>query len=127
MATSAGPFSIGDYGLLSDCQGSALVSRSGSIDWMCVPRFDSPSVFGALLDGDAGHWRIGPVEDAGVERAYLSDTMVLRTVFETRTGRVAVSDAMALASGERGHGIGRPSPPANLRRVEGRGGEVGMA
>jgi GH15 family glucan-1,4-alpha-glucosidase len=123
MATGAG---IGDYGLLSDCQGSALVSRSGSVDWMCVPRFDSPSVFAALLDGDAGHWRIGPVEDANVERAYVTDTMVLRTVFETRSGRVALSDAMSLAPSERGHGIGKRSLHALIRRVEGLDGEVEM-
>jgi alpha,alpha-trehalase len=117
---------IGDYGLLSDCHGSALVSRSGSIDWACMPRFDSPSIFAALLGPDAGHWRIGPVEDARVERAYLTDTMVLRTVFETPTGRVAVSDAMALAPDERGHRIGQRSPHAILRLVEGIEGDVEM-
>jgi alpha,alpha-trehalase len=117
---------IGDYGLLSDCQGSALVSRSGSIDWACMPRFDSPSIFAALLGPNAGHWRIGPVEDARVERAYLVDTMVLRTLFETPTGRVAVSDAMALAPDERGHRIGQRSPHAILRQVEGIEGDVEM-
>ena len=115
---------IGDYGLLSDCQGSALVSRSGSIDWACLPRFDSPSVFAALLGNGAGHWRIGPVAATQVERSYLEDTMVLRTVFRTSTGEVALTDAMALAPDERGHRIGQRSPHAILRHVEGLEGDV---
>jgi GH15 family glucan-1,4-alpha-glucosidase len=64
---------IADYALLSDCQGSAPVSRDGSIDWTCLPRFDSPAMFARLLGPRAGHWRIGRVEPAGVERAYLPD------------------------------------------------------
>ena len=51
---------IGSYGFLSDCHTSALVSYDGAVEWLCVPRFDSPSVFAALLDRDAGHFRIGP-------------------------------------------------------------------
>jgi GH15 family glucan-1,4-alpha-glucosidase len=65
------PSRINDYGLLSDCQGSALVSREGSIDWACTPRFDSPSMFARRLDPAAGHWRIGPTREASVSRAYL--------------------------------------------------------
>jgi GH15 family glucan-1,4-alpha-glucosidase len=115
---------IGDYALLSDCQGSALVGRDGSIDWACLPRFDSPAVFARLLDRHAGHWRIAPVEPAEVERAYLADTMVLRTEFHTSAGTVAVTDAMVFGPDERGHHIGRGSPHVIVRRVEGIDGAV---
>ncbi|HEX9546243.1 MAG TPA: trehalase-like domain-containing protein, partial [Acidimicrobiales bacterium] len=115
---------IADYALISDCQGSALVSRSGSMDWACLPRFDSPSVFARLLGPAGGHWHIGPVGPAEVERSYLTDTMVLRTVFRTETGVVAVTDALALSRDERGHQIGRHAPHVIVRVVEGVEGEV---
>src|SRR5262249_48365001 len=51
---------IADYGLVSDCHSAALVSRMGSVDWLCFPRFDAPSIFGRLLDDNAGHWSIHP-------------------------------------------------------------------
>lgn len=109
---------IGDYALLSDCQGSALVSRGGSIDWACLPRFDSPSTFARLLDERAGHWRLGPAHTASSHRAYLDDTMVLRTTYRTKTGTLAVTDALALGIDERGHQIGHASPHVLLRIAE---------
>jgi GH15 family glucan-1,4-alpha-glucosidase len=115
---------IGDYALLSDCQGAALVGRDGSIDWACLPRFDSPALFARLLDHRAGHWRIAPAGPAQVERAYLADTMVLRTEFRTSAGTVAVTDAMIFGPNERGHRIGRGSPHVIVRRLEGIDGEV---
>jgi GH15 family glucan-1,4-alpha-glucosidase len=115
---------IEHYALLSDCQGSALVGRDGSIDWACLPRFDSPAVFARLLGGSAGHWRIAPSHNASVQRAYLADTMVLRTEFETATGSIALIDTMVFGPGEREHRIGRRSPHVILRRVEGLSGEV---
>jgi len=117
---------LADYALLSDCQGAALVARDGSIDWACLPRFDSPAVFARILGADAGHWRIAPAEVVAVDRAYLPETMVLRTVFHTRTGTVALTDAMALGPGERGHRIGHGSQHVIVRRVVGIEGDVEM-
>ncbi|MBA3425001.1 MAG: glycoside hydrolase family 15 protein, partial [Rubrobacter sp.] len=119
--------SVGDFALLSDCHSAALVGRDGSVDWYCTPRFDSPSVFARLLDGEGGHWSIRPIGEFEAERAYLGDTMVLRTVFQTPQGQVAVTDALALERGARGHDIGVRAPHALLRRVEGVEGEVEMA
>ena len=62
---------IGDHALLSDCHSAALVNREGSVEWLCFPRFDSPSVFGRLLDDEAGHWSIRPAGDFQVSRRYL--------------------------------------------------------
>ncbi|MBA3952648.1 MAG: glycoside hydrolase family 15 protein [Rubrobacter sp.] len=118
--------SIGDYALLSDCQSAALVKRDGSVEWYCPERFDSPSVFARLLDADGGHWSIRPAGEYEVERAYLDDTMVLRTVFHTAQGRVALTDALALESGARGHEIGMRVPHVLLRRAEGLEGEVDL-
>ena len=67
---------IAEYALLSDCRSAALVSKDGSVDWLCFPRFDSPSVFGRLLDARAGHWSIRPTGDAEASRRYVEDTMV---------------------------------------------------
>jgi len=118
---------IGDYGFLSDGHSAALVDRAGSVDWWCVPRFDSPSVLGRLLDAEAGHWALTPTEDFTTERCYVGDTLVLRTVFRTVSGLVALTDALALATGARGHDIGLASPHVLLRRIEGLEGSVGMS
>ena len=115
---------IGDYALLSDSHGAALVSRSGSIDWACLPRFDSPSTFARLLGEGAGHWRLAPSGPTEVQRSYVADTMVLRTEFRTASGTVAVTDALPFMPTERGHGIGQRAPHAVLRMVEGIDGEV---
>ena len=91
---------IEDYALIGDLQTCALVSRDGSIDWMCVPRFDSAACFAALLGTpDHGRWRIAP-QDAirSVERRYRDDTLILETTFTTDTGRVRVVDFMPLRS-----------------------------
>ncbi len=116
--------SIGDFALLSDCQTAALVERDGSVGWYCPGRFDSPSVFARLLDPGGGHWSLRPVGTFEVERSYLENTMVLRTEFRTPGGRVALTDALALGEGERGHEIGMRSPHVLLRRVEAIEGEV---
>jgi GH15 family glucan-1,4-alpha-glucosidase len=119
---SAAP--IADYAFLSDCTSAALVDRACSVDWWCVPRFDSPSVFGRLLDPAAGHWTLTPVEAFSSSRRYLDDTLVLRTEFRTASGVVAVLDALAFAPGARGHDIGLASPHVLMRQVEGVSGTV---
>ena len=85
---------ISDYALISDCHCIALVGRSGSIDWCCMPRMDADSCFGRLLDwGQGGYCRIAPdADDYRVERRYHDDTLVLSTQFETETGRFSVTD-----------------------------------
>jgi len=117
---------IDDYGLLSDCSSAALVDRSGSVDWWCLPRFDSPSVLGRLLDPAAGHWALRPDGEFSSERGWVGDTLVLRTVLSTPGGTVIVTDALLLEPGARGHDIGRRSPHVLLRRVQGERGVVRM-
>ena len=117
---------IADHAFLSDCSSAALVDRRGSITWWCVPRFDSPSVFGRILDAEAGHWHLRPGADFTSERDYVGDSLVLRTTFRTSGGIVAVTDALALVPGARGHDIGIGSPHVLLRRVEGVSGVVSM-
>jgi GH15 family glucan-1,4-alpha-glucosidase len=117
---------IADYGFLSDCHSAVLVARDGSVDWWCAPRFDSPSLFGRLLDPAAGHWGLQPTESSTSSRSYLPDSLVLRTVFETSSGAVSVTDALLLEAGATGHDIGLRSPHVLLRRVEGQRGVVSM-
>ena len=85
---------IGDHGLIGDLRTAALVGTDGRVDWFCCPRFDSPSVFGALLDDDGGHWTIAPVEDATSRQFYLPDSNVLITRFFAPGGVVEVQDCM---------------------------------
>ncbi|MBA3328037.1 MAG: glycoside hydrolase family 15 protein [Solirubrobacterales bacterium] len=118
---------IADYGFLSDCHSAALIDRAGSVDWWCVPRFDSASVFARLLGPDAGHWSLRPTAAFEVERRYVADSLVLRTVFTTAGGEVTITDALGLELGARGHAIGLRSPHVLLRRVEGSRGTVEMA
>ena len=89
---------IEDYALIGDTQTAALVGRDGSIDWMCVPRFDSGAVFAALLGTrDNGRWRIAPAGGIQrVDRSYRGDTLVLDTVFTTDDGVVKVTDCMPI-------------------------------
>jgi alpha,alpha-trehalase len=88
---------IGDYAFLSDCETTALVAPNGNIEWMCLPRMDSPSVFAAVLDRDAGGFRVGPADvDVPAGRRYIPGTMVLETSWETRMGWVVVRDALGI-------------------------------
>lgn len=115
---------IADYALIGDCHSAALVSFSGSIDWLCLPRFDSPSIFGRLLDSSAGHWQISPCAPARSSRRYLENTMVLQTTFSTATGIVHLTDAMCLGAGEREHDIGCGAPHCLLRSLTCTEGEM---
>ncbi|HZR15415.1 MAG TPA: glycoside hydrolase family 15 protein [Acidimicrobiia bacterium] len=101
---------IADYALLSDRHCAALVSRDGSVDWLCTPRFDSPSVFGRLLGEGAGHWSIGVPDAHDVERRYVDRTMVLETTFRTPAGTVVLSDALITGDHNRGHDLGVGAP-----------------
>jgi GH15 family glucan-1,4-alpha-glucosidase len=115
---------IGDYALLSDCRSAALVSRAGSVDWLCFPRFDSPAVFARILDPAGGHFTIRPVGQFAASRAYAGPTMVLETTFRTATGTAVLTDAMALGHQERGHDLGKGSPGVLLRRLACMDGEM---
>ncbi|HEY3787592.1 MAG TPA: glycoside hydrolase family 15 protein, partial [Urbifossiella sp.] len=107
---------IEDYALIGDCQTAALVGRDGSIDWLCLPRFDSSACFAALLgEPKNGRWQIVPtIPIRSARRQYLDDSLVLETVFETDAGTVAVIDFMPV----------RDTVPELMRIVEGRGGQV---
>src|SRR5690242_19324443 len=106
---------IEDYALIGDGRTAALVSRTGSIDWLCLPRFDSGACFAALLGTDEhGRWRIAPCEDAQSTRCYADDTLVLQTEFTTASGRLRLTDCMAIDADQ----------PTLIRRVEGLKGSV---
>jgi alpha,alpha-trehalase len=126
-AGAAGAFKpIADYGLLADCNSSALLSRGGSIDWLCLPRYDSDAIFARILDPAAGHWSIRPAGEFTVRRRYLPGTLVIETTFTTDAGTVRLQDAMAFAAGQRGHDVGHDAPHELLRSVAGVAGDVEM-
>ncbi len=110
---------IEDYALIGDCQTAALVSREGSIDWLCLPRFDSASCFAALLGTpEHGRWLLAPAQGIrSIRRHYRDGTLVLETDFETETGAVTVIDFMPV----------RVERPEVVRIVVGRRGQVRMA
>jgi GH15 family glucan-1,4-alpha-glucosidase len=124
--TNQGPDSlpIGDYALLSDCHSAALVSRAGSVDWLCFPRFDSPAVFARLLDPDGGHFAIRPAGDFQVSRAYVDRTMTLQTTFQGPDGTAVLTDAMAVGRNDRGHHLGARSPGVLLRQLTCTAGKI---
>jgi GH15 family glucan-1,4-alpha-glucosidase len=109
---------IEDYALIGDCETAALVGRDGSIDWLCVPRFDSAACFAALLGTpEHGRWLLAPAARVlAVRRRYRPDTLVLETEFETEAGVVALIDCMPV----------RADTPHLVRCVEGRRGTVPM-
>jgi GH15 family glucan-1,4-alpha-glucosidase len=115
---------IGDYALLSDCRSAALISRDGSADWLCFPRFDGPSVFCRLLDPAGGHFAIRPAGKFQASRRYVDQTMVLETTYSTAGGTAVLTDGLAVGRNERGHDLGARSPSMLLRRLACTGGEI---
>jgi GH15 family glucan-1,4-alpha-glucosidase len=113
------PLPIEDYAVIGDTQAAALVGRDGSIDWLCLPRFDSPACFAALLgDEHNGRWKIAPAGGVKrVERRYREDTLVLETDFHTEDGVVRVVDSMPP----------RGEAPDVVRLVQGLEGRVEVA
>src|SRR5688572_25444843 len=109
---------IEDYALTGDCHTAALVGRDGSIDWLCLPRFDSGACFAALLGGpEHGRWQIAPAEPVrSVRRRYVDGTLVLETEYETERGAVTLVDCMPP----------RAEVPDVARVVIGRRGRVRM-
>lgn len=109
---------IEDYALVGDLHSGALVDRSGSVDWLCLPRFDSPACFAALLDSErTGHWLMAPAgADTCTGRRYMPDTLVLETTWRVGDGEVRVLDLMPP----------RGTAPDVVRIVEGVHGAVQM-
>jgi GH15 family glucan-1,4-alpha-glucosidase len=112
-AAAPSPFPpIADYAFLSNCHTGALVAPDGSVDWLCVPSFDSPSIFGRLLDRQAGGFRFGPYGvDHPVNRTYEPGTHVLSTTWRTRTGWVVVRDALPIYRGAGADQVTRHTRP----------------
>ncbi|PZS24523.1 MAG: glycoside hydrolase family 15 [Pseudonocardiales bacterium] len=107
---------LDQHALLSDCGAAALVTSAGSVDWLCLPRFDSAPVMARLLDNEAGHFLIAPAGGgAASSRRYLPFGLVLETTWETPEGALVLIEAMALGRHERGHELGRTSPGVLLR------------
>ena len=112
------PLRIEDYAIIGNCETAALVGRNGSIDWLCLPRFDSAACFSALLGGpDHGRWLIAPTQnDVRITRRYVGDTLVLETVFTTNDGSASLTDFMYRRNGS----------SELVRIVKGIQGEVSM-
>src|SRR5271169_5340343 len=112
------PSRIEDYGMIGDCETAALVSRDGSIDWLCLPRFDSGACFAALLgDISNGRWRIAPADgDVRISRRYRPNTLILETSFVTAGGEATLIDFLAM----------RNRVPHLVRLVVGKRGTVPM-
>ncbi len=106
---------IADYGFLSDCHTGALVASDGSIEWMCLPHFDSPFIFGAMLDRGAGSWRVGPYGiyvPAG--RRYIPGTNMIETTWMTPQGWLRVVDALTIGEWhDNKHGSSHTRPPTD--------------
>lgn len=118
---------IADYAIIGDAHTAALVARDGSIDWCCLPHFDSPAAFCRLLDQRRGGWfRVGPAGPHRATREYIEGTNVLRTTFETGEGRLRLTDCMPIEPGTHGEGEEPSTSHEVLRLVEGISGAVNV-
>lgn len=119
---------IEDYAFVGETHSAALVSRTGSIDWLCLPRFDAPASFAALLDPEnGGHWSIGPAGRARISRNYRGNTLILETRFETDEGTAVLVDCLPVEGGVEPPTPHRaPSEAVVVRRVGGVKGSVRM-
>ncbi len=117
---------IGDHALLSDRHGAALVTTEGSVDWLCLPRFDSPATFARLLDDDAGHWSVRPDGNFSAERRYVGASMVLLTTFHTPTGTLELRDALVFGDASGPHTLGEHAPHVLARTVTCTSGRVSV-
>ncbi|MGZ4596919.1 MAG: glycoside hydrolase family 15 protein [Actinomycetes bacterium] len=115
---------IADHALLSDRHSSALVTASGSVDWLAFPRFDSPSVLGRLLGAEAGHWQVKSAGEWQSSRRYVDRTLVLETTFTGAQGTLVLTDAMALGPDNGGHRLGTDVPHLLVRRLQCTAGTV---
>src|SRR5437764_1856885 len=123
----AGAAKIQDYAVIGNGRSAALISRFGSIDWLCWPQFDSASLFAAILDPEkGGHWSIRPVAASQIERRYLEDTNVLETRFHTSTAEIALTDFMPVTSEEDKRRVLWPENEI-IRRLECQQGEAEVA
>jgi alpha,alpha-trehalase len=106
---------IADYGFLSDCHTGALVASDGAIEWMCLPHFDSPSVFAAMLDRAAGSFRVGPYGIyVPVGRRYIPGTNIIETSWMTTHGWLVVRDALTVGDwSDDKHGSSHTRPPTD--------------
>ncbi len=121
-----GYYPISNYAIIGDCRSGALISLHGSIDWLCWPRFDSPSIFAAILDSQkGGRFRVSPIGEYQPKRRYIPDTNVLETTFVTSTGSIILRDLMPVASEE---DKGKELTPEHelLRELRGIEGDVEM-
>ncbi len=115
---------IQDYGIIGDCRSAALISARGSLDWLCWPRFDSPSIFAALLDNEkGGFWRIAPTGHFEVKRSYVENTNVLETRFSCPQGDATLTDLIPVASEEHKRNLLWPTHEL-LRQVRCTRGEI---
>jgi GH15 family glucan-1,4-alpha-glucosidase len=121
LADHAQP-AIKDYAIIGDCRTAALISRQGSLDWLCLPDFSAPSVFARLLDKEGGHFSIKPRSSFSVKRRYLHATAVLETIFETESGSARIMDLCPIVDS-----VGSLGPMREvLRIVEGLEGSIDL-